>query len=654
MKEKLIFGFVLALLAIPMGLAVDYNVEAGLVPSSQSVCPCNAAIYTLTVENVGEDADVYTLSASSEWMTLSTEELSLDAGASEDVYVFITPVCSAEAGDYDFSVEINGEADVTAAGTLTIEVCHALEVSVLSPRIGCAGEEKIISVDVENSGTYDEEVVLSVSGDVADWIELQETEFPLASGEAKTVEAVVTLPADAESTSHSFFVDVASATSYAQASTEIVLDAENCYKVSVSPIPMVSTCTAGEESFSIVVKNLGEKEDTYVVSVIGIDKGLLEYAESVTVAAKDFETVDVTLTAPQEAGTYALMVDVASEQAGDTTEFELEVEACYGVVLSVDEPRTTCPSQPQTYILVMDSTGREAETYELSFEGIPEDWVEVVEGTVELEAFDTRFTEFTVTVPRDTEAGEHVILVKAQSMHVAEYAETGITVTDISECFGVDIELDAYEMDTEVGRGKLVRMSIKNTGMEDDVFDLTVSDSNWMFIRPERVAVPGGESKEVVFYVSPPYETVTGSYDFVLGAASQNTGVEKTITVNVEGVFETEPVTTVETTTEPVVEEEVTTESIEEEEVTTIEEEEPEETTTVEEVEEEVEETTTEPVEEEETTEEEETEEEEIQPLIQEITGKIVETVKNLPQGLLMLGVLIVALIGGLFVVIYK
>ena len=67
-----------------------------------------------------------------------------------------------------------------------------------------------------------------------------------------------------------------------------------------------------------------------------------------------------------------------------------------------------------------------------------------------------------------------------------------------------------------------------------------------------------------------------------------------------------------------------------------------------------MEETTTEPVEEEETTEEEETEEEEIQPLIQEITGKIVETVKNLPQGLLMLGVLIVALIGGLFVVIYK
>lgn len=78
----------------------------------------------------------------------------------------------------------------------------------------------------------------------------------------------------------------------------------------------------------------------------------------------------------------------------------------------------------------------------------------------------------------------------------------------ISESFckkySVMLEPETDEVDLEVGKGKLVKTRITNTGMEDE-YKISAKAPNWIMVKPETLRLNTNETDYLFVYLSPDY-----------------------------------------------------------------------------------------------------------------------------------------------------
>jgi len=70
------------------------------------------------------------------------------------------------------------------------------------------------------------------------------------------------------------------------------------------------------------------------------------------------------------------------------------------------------------------------------------------------------------------------------------------------EQFSVDLKPESYSAELEVGKGKLIKVTITNNGFEDE-FTIGVEGPKWVANRPVEVRLDQGESEEIFVYMSP-------------------------------------------------------------------------------------------------------------------------------------------------------
>ena len=102
------------------------------------------------------------------------------------------------------------------------------------------------------------------------------------------------------------------------------------------------------------------------------------------------------------------------------------------------------------------------------------------------------------------------------------------------DCNGYSLLLftDENKVDTEVGKGKLVKIRVVNAGSFGDKYEVFLDGPEWAIIKPDSFSLKSEEAKTLFLYVSPDLG-MEGKYDIDITVKSNCVSESKTIEVGV-------------------------------------------------------------------------------------------------------------------------
>lgn len=86
-------------------------------------------------------------------------------------------------------------------------------------------------------------------------------------------------------------------------------------------------------------------------------------------------------------------------------------------------------------------------------------------------------------------------------------------VEENCEDYSLFLFADEDKVDTEVGKGTLLRLRVINAGSFGDKYQVSLDGPEWAVIKPTSFSLKSEESKSLFLYVSPDFEVVEGKYD---------------------------------------------------------------------------------------------------------------------------------------------
>jgi uncharacterized membrane protein len=251
-------------------------VDVALSPTHAVAGQGDSAHYTLTVTNVGDATDTYSLTSSFPpgfAANFSQSTITVPAGQSNfrDIQLTLTPPVGTTPADYPFSVSVNSTTSpgVTAKvnGTLTV-LANGVRVG-LSPSSAAPGSS--FQMTVTNTGTVSDTFNLALAGPAAVVAKLGTSSVTLAPGGSQTVPITTSsvnfavpglLPLTALATSQTNAAVQAGATANLTISTMQAMTAQFSPASQNLPKP-------GTASFLLLVNNIGNTEDAYTAKITG-------------------------------------------------------------------------------------------------------------------------------------------------------------------------------------------------------------------------------------------------------------------------------------------------------------------------------------------------------------------------------------------------
>jgi len=333
MRLKTVFFIFLGILfLINSVLAIDYGVSVTVSPKEKTLAPGEFFSFDINIENLGEIEDSFSITVTGlpeGWYSLSEDSITLEPGASGTVYLFITPYWD-ELGTFEATVTVMDHSEASDTFTLEVVSDHMIEISLPEEITTCLQEETEVVATIKNIGEHTEDVALTVSGEASGFVELAESGFSLEPEEEKDVTLTVN-PEEVEVGDYSLEVKAKSTTSYATATASSVISIIECYNVEVSYPGEVTVCKGVSEEFTIMIKNVGLKKDSYELKVEALD-----YTAIVELEAEESESFEIPFI-KEEIGSHDISFIVESEFTKEEGTLMLIVVKCYGVDLSVEE-----------------------------------------------------------------------------------------------------------------------------------------------------------------------------------------------------------------------------------------------------------------------------------------------------------------------------
>jgi uncharacterized membrane protein len=480
-RKKALMAIVLTLLVLPLSALAAFEADVG---TTQTVCASETAIYILPVRNTGQSVEQLTITLSGDaakWAVASPSGLTLGAGETKNVYLYVTPSVNALAGNYDLAAKISGSKN--------LEVLN--------------------------------KVILSLSGSGQDFSALSDTEVQLDSGESKKI-IVYSTPKRTGN------FDVTAAASSANSNLIVAkalnLESKVCYEHTLDAEEnAISFCEKSEVKLPLIVSNKGTEADTYSLVLTGPSWAALQQT-SLSLAPQSTETVDLKFFPNYGvSGDFKSLVRATGAKSGEVQETEIttHVNECHATDLKVNQVEDTiCPLSRQTYKLSLANTGEYTEHFSVSTSGV--NWVSVVETFKELGSKSS--ADLTVVAePNNVPPGTYTATIKAKSQDSCETSDSdtiSFTVLAAEECYGVETTAETKEIEIAYGEGALVPISIENTGTEDNVYNLAVTGTGSSFVQlnPSTLTLKGGEAEAVHAYIAIPEQTQKGSYSITVTA----------------------------------------------------------------------------------------------------------------------------------------
>jgi uncharacterized membrane protein len=385
MKTKIFPSLLLAFVLIfSIAFAQDYSVSVAVSPKNLTVAPCKGVSFDITITNAGNKEDTYQIlldGINSDWYSLSQDSITLGAGKSDKVYLFVTPDCLAKAGNYKVNVTASGLSTDSDIFTMEIIPDHIINLVVPNETTTCLKEENTFSIKINNAGKFSEDVELSVSGDASDLVTLSEETFTIDKGETQNVTVTVN-PTDIEAGGYNLEITAKSTTSYAGATDFTLINVVDCYKVDVTAPDQLEACVNVPTNFNITVQNVGLKDDVYNVSISDIN-----YEKTTELKPQESKTFEVEYSKDAE-GTYELGYVVSSTHTSQEGTINATVLKYYAVSMSTEETSLNIDAGKGKLIkTTVTNDGTKADTFEITSDV---DWVSIKPASVTLDSGESK------------------------------------------------------------------------------------------------------------------------------------------------------------------------------------------------------------------------------------------------------------------------
>jgi len=163
-------------------------------PGHSSICALEPTQRVITVENTASVANVYTLKAQDNWVTLSSTRIQLQSGERRSIVVTLDPEV-ANVGERNVRIDVSSETGrVNKVVSIPVHVrsCYESITEVFPPQnIVCAGETDF-TVRISNRGETTENFLVYTGGDI--FSEIQHNQFTIRPGEARETTMRVIAP----------------------------------------------------------------------------------------------------------------------------------------------------------------------------------------------------------------------------------------------------------------------------------------------------------------------------------------------------------------------------------------------------------------------------------------------------------------------------
>jgi uncharacterized membrane protein len=285
----------------------------------------------------------------------------------------------------------------------------------------------------------------------------------------------------------------------------------------------LSGCPCTNMDNTLMVTNTGDASDTFTFSLDlpGGWSGFIPPEK--TLGIGETKNLNFYITPPCfiQAGDHQVKVKA---KASDGREFSkninIEVLTCHYVGIEADELRRTCKGFPADYEIKVTNFGKVRETFDVK---VTSSWgEELMSISVGMASQVSETFDISVLPP---DVGTHYITVTAKSQD--SYAENEKEVQlNVENCY--DLSLDIQPKENVVclgGSGKYVLL-IKNTGSEEDEYEIHAPD--WVTLNQDSIKVPPKTERNVGLLAYPEMEgkntfeiqVVSSEYSEAKGAVS--------------------------------------------------------------------------------------------------------------------------------------
>lgn len=287
-----------------------------------SMCALGTKVIPILVNNLDATMDnTYAFSVEGP-ARLPVSEFGLKKGAAAVLMVEVSPQTK---GDSHIILKATSEkGQLTAEKKLSIDAddCYSISAGITVEKVFmCGGDTKQVDVRVLNSGSFRENISLSIEG--AEWAKNDIDSVSLGANRFSSRSVYLTPPAQTKGEfTITYAAELPIQAVFAKDSVIVEVEPSNsCYS---SDISAKGKMILGEEYLPIVVKNTGSRQQTFSLWIENIDWGELS-DDSITLNAGDERHLTLKLSPHENVmkGTYVIAIGIASPNQNSKQEITI-------------------------------------------------------------------------------------------------------------------------------------------------------------------------------------------------------------------------------------------------------------------------------------------------------------------------------------------
>lgn len=274
------------------------------------------------------------------------------------------------------------------------------------------------------------------------------------------------------------------------------------------------------------------------------------FVKSGTDSSDNDGLVTYTVTVPDDAqkGSYNVLL-----HAGSSTEASSDLQLTINVsdeTTGTNQLTTTYPEQQGasgttfTFNSTVQNNSSSAQTYSLAADA-PTGWTVSFKpngasnaaSSVDVDAHGSQTVTVTVTPPDKIDAGDYEIPITATSSAQSLSQTLKVTITGT---YKIDVATNdgTLSFNANVNKKQSVPLTITNSGNIDlnNINLTTTAPSGWNveFSESSIDSLPAGQTKDVVMYVTPSKDAMSGDYAMTVTAQNEDTSIDQSFRVTVK------------------------------------------------------------------------------------------------------------------------
>ncbi|MFP4523078.1 MAG: hypothetical protein ACLFNM_00830 [Candidatus Woesearchaeota archaeon] len=493
--------------------------------SGFELCTCATMTDSIQITNTGSYTSQYSIQTNKDYVVLSTTEVDIAPGASEEILLYINAPCGV-SGSQDLDIQITSVYGDTQVLTqeLNFKTCQNLVTGLYNTTLTQEVCEPFsTSFQIHNVGLFTEEYTIDVEK-FEDYATLSSDSIIIPSGSKANVYVHYNLPCDVYG-EHELAYDVQAQGSQLKAQLTQQLNIPQEYPFSLLGPQNISSCVRDGLEFPLFLQNDNNFTETYTIDIDAPSFVHATYPEiegepspHITLEAGKSVTIPVTVEAvkPSKEGEYTINVEAIS-QNGDIVK-ELSINAsllnCYELSTynyAPHEKFSRCGLDTGNQRFTVKNDGvRETD---VGFVLYAPEFFELNQTSIHVGAHDEQDIELLYTLPNPNKTTSHEVTIETyRAGNIVDVNTAVFKVEPVKDCDSLTVTPSSRtkHMSTE----QLV-FTVKNDGLRYGVYDVAVQNlTPYLSLEnTSQIALGKSESTQIIFDVN--QDTLTQDFSMI-------------------------------------------------------------------------------------------------------------------------------------------